>query len=93
MSESSQKLRLGMSVAQVKNTLGGDYRIRASKYSSDGQPIEVWEFQDPETHDSYWAYFKNGRLVQWGTPEAIRSIPELRDATTNERGADKPVGQ
>lgn len=81
MSENTQKLQLGMSTAQVKDILGGDYSTRASKYAADGQPVVVWEFKDPSTHDTYWAYFKGDRLVQWGTPEAIKGMPELQGLT------------
>ncbi len=80
MTENTQKLQLGMSTAQVKDVLGGDYTVKASKYAPDGQPMQVWEFKDQETHDTYWIYFKADRLVQWGTPEAIKGMPDVQSA-------------
>ncbi len=80
-SEKTQGLQLGMSETEVKGRLGSDYQVKASKYASDGQPVEVWQFQDPKSREIYWVYFKGGKLVQWGTPEAIKSIPDLQGAT------------
>lgn len=77
-SEKTQGLQLGMSEAQVKDRLGSEYQVKASKYAADGQPVEVWQFQDPKSNEIYWVYFKGGKLVQWGTPEAIKSIPDLQ---------------
>ena len=79
-SDKTQGLQLGMSETQVKDRLGSDYQVKASKYAPDGQPVEVWQFQDPKTNETYWVYFKNDKLVQWGTPEAIKSIPDLQGA-------------
>jgi len=79
-SQKTQGLQLGMSESQVKEHLGSDYQVKASKYAPDGQPVEVWQFQDPKTNETYWVYFKANKLVQWGTPEAIKSIPDLQGA-------------
>ncbi|HMP71803.1 MAG TPA: hypothetical protein PKE55_00930 [Kiritimatiellia bacterium] len=65
-----KRLELGMTPADVRDEIGAPNRIRGAKIYEDGQSTEIWQYSttwgfSPET---YWVYFENGKLVQWGHP-------------------------
>jgi len=70
-------LRLGMTPDDVLDTMGPPYAIRAAKLFDEGNFQEVWEYIPSvfsvalfaDRYDkSYFMYFNDGRLVQWGEP-------------------------
>lgn len=61
------RLDLGMSQAQVKKILGNDYIAKASMTDTNGARLQMWEYTDKKTQDSYRVYFKDGQLAEWGT--------------------------
>ena len=67
------RLDLGMSQTQVKKILGNDYIAKASTTDSNGARLQLWEYTDKTTGDTYRVYFKDGQLAQWGT----KSNPEF----------------
>jgi len=74
----TQRLQLGMTQREVEKVLGEKYKIVASRYSPEGQPMTVWEYQDSKEDPVYWIFLKNGKLVQWGTPATIRALPDVQ---------------
>lgn len=64
-------MRLGMTPIEVKDAMGKPDTVRAAKVFEDGQVTEVWEYLpavfelNPKT---FWIYFENARVVQWGEP-------------------------
>lgn len=65
------KIELGMSPDEVEDQMGKPSTIRAAKVFEDGQTTEVWEYLprflelNPRT---FWVYFENRKVVQWGLP-------------------------
>ena len=65
------QLKLGMSADQVVDKMGEPFSIRAAKAYENSETAEVWEYIPslfalyPKT---YWVYFENGKVVQWGEP-------------------------
>lgn len=83
------KLNIAMAKSEVVQELGQPYNVVASKGFPDGI-IEIWEYRrygfapwdENDVAETYWLYFLNGKLKQWGRPgdwskEADR-IYELR---------------
>lgn len=65
------KIRLGMSPEEVAKQVGKPYTVRAGKVYEDGQWTEVWEYIPPALTwypKTYWIFFENGKVVQWGEP-------------------------
>lgn len=65
------KLQLGMECDQVKEAIGKPTAIRAAKVYADEETAEVWEYLPPMftwEPKTYWVYFENGKVVQWGEP-------------------------
>lgn len=65
------KLQLGMEPEAVREAIGEPFTIRASKVYTGEEWTEVWEYLPPVftwTPKSYWVYFENGKVVQWGEP-------------------------
>ncbi len=66
-----KKLQLGMTPEEVLDSAGTPSTIRAAKVFEDGKSNEIWEYQpsffqlNPQ---SYWVYFENRKVVQWGEP-------------------------
>jgi len=64
-------MQLGMTPDEVREEMGEPKTIRASKVFDDGQVTEVWEYPprflefNPRT---FWIYFENRKVVQWGQP-------------------------
>lgn len=83
-------LRLGMTPEEVLDRMGRPYAIRTAKLYRDGTFQEVWEYIPSifsvalfaDRYDkTFWVYFDNGRLVQWGEPgdftgSPARAVPE-----------------
>ncbi|WP_157895258.1 hypothetical protein [Verrucomicrobium sp. GAS474] len=68
----SQKLQQGMTQAQVKQVLGSDYIVKATKPNSEGKTISLWEYMDGNGN-IYDLYFKDDSLVQWGNPASLKT--------------------
>ena len=74
MDSRTKKLQLGMTREQVVKTLGGDYSVVGAKKDADGSAVEVLRFgerKDP----GLFAYFHDGKLVQWGDNDALNNMP------------------
>lgn len=69
-SEKIKKLSLGMTPKQVQDNVGEPTTVRAAKVYEDGKVMEVWEYlpKFSLTPRSYWVFFENGKVVQWGVP-------------------------
>ena len=55
----------------VREAIGKPFTVRASKIYKDQEYAEVWEYLPPAftwTPKTYWVYFQNGKVVQWGEP-------------------------
>jgi len=78
-------LQLGMDAQQVRDAIGDPFVIRSSKLYADGGSSEVWEYLPPAftwSPKTYWVYFENGRVVQWGEPgDYTGSASNVRDYT------------
>ena len=65
------KLQLGMEPEAVREAIGKPFTIRAAKVYEGDEWSEVWEYLPPAftwTPKTYWVYFENGKVVQWGEP-------------------------
>lgn len=65
------KISLGMSKTQVASCLGKPYVSRGAHVQSDGTLWEVWEyivFQPWQGAVTYFLYFSDHKLVQYGQP-------------------------
>lgn len=65
------RLKLGMTPDEVIRQIGKPYTIRAAKVYEDNEWAEVWEYLPPSltwNPKTYWVYFENGKVVQWGEP-------------------------
>jgi len=65
------RLQLGMEPEAVREAIGDPFTIRAAKVYADDEWTEVWEYLPPSftwTPKTYWVYFENGKVVQWGEP-------------------------
>ena len=73
------RLELGMEPEQVVETIGRPFAIRASKvYADSGETAQVWEYLPPvitSNPKTYWLYFENDKLVQWGEPGDFSGSP------------------
>lgn len=66
-----KKVKLGMTPDDVRKVMGDPYTIRAAKIYEDGEWAEVWEYLPPPltlNPKTFWIYFENGKVVQWGEP-------------------------
>ena len=64
-------MHLGMTVDEVRKTMGRPFAIRAAKKYDNGDTVEVWEYITTRVSlfpKNYWVYFSNGKVVQWGEP-------------------------
>ncbi len=64
-------VRLGMSPDEVEDVMGEPYTVRASKMYENGEWTQIWEYMPPLftlNPKTFWIYFENGKLVQWGEP-------------------------
>ena len=65
------KLQLGMEPEAVRESIGEPFSIRAAKVYEGEEWTEVWEYLPPAfiwAPKTYWVYFENGKVVQWGEP-------------------------
>jgi hypothetical protein len=70
------QLDLGMSQTQVKRILGENYIAGASATDANGSRLQLWEYTDKKTLETYRIYFKDGMLAQWGSPQNL-AFPTL----------------
>lgn len=70
-------VRLGMTPDEVLDEMGEPYAVRSAKLYRDGTFQEVWEYIPSifsvalfaDRYDkTYWVFFDEGRVVQWGEP-------------------------
>ena len=72
------KLQLGMEPEAVQEAIGKPFTIRASKVYEGEEWSEIWEYLPPVftwTPKTYWVYFQNGKVVQWGEPGDFSGSP------------------
>ena len=70
------QLELGMSQTHVKRILGDNYIAGASTTDANGSRLQLWEYTDKKTDETYRLYFKDGMLAQWGSPNNM-AFPAL----------------
>lgn len=66
-----ERLQLGMEPEAVREAIGKPFTIRAAKVYEGDEWSEIWEYLPPWftwTPKTYWVYFENGKVVQWGEP-------------------------
>ena len=68
------RLSIGDPKGQVEESLGSPVNVIGSKRYPDGI-VEVWSYErwhsalGPDyIEETYWLYFYNGELIQWGRP-------------------------
>jgi hypothetical protein len=65
------KLQLGMEPEAVREAIGKPFTIRAAKVYKGEEWAEIWEYLPPAFTwypKTYWVYFEDGKVVQWGEP-------------------------
>ena len=82
------KLQLGMEPEAVREAIGSPYSIRAAKVYEGEEWTEVWEYLPPAftwNPKTYWVYFENGKVVQWGEPGDFTgsSVTAVREYNPN----------
>lgn len=84
------RLQLGMEPAQVRDAIGEPFTIRAAKLYSNDEWAEIWEYLPPAftwNPKTYWVYFENGKVVQWGEPgDFTGSSSTISDYTPSKSG-------
>jgi hypothetical protein len=85
ITQRSQKLQQGMTQAQVKQILGTDYVVKATKPNAEGKTISLWEYMDGKGN-IYDLYFKDDSLVQWGTPSSLRTNLDVQGPSSGPAG-------
>ena len=73
-----EKLQLGMEPEAVREAIGKPFTIRAAKVYEGDEWSEIWEYLPPWftwTPKTYWVYFENGKVVQWGEPGDFTGRP------------------
>ncbi|HNR93608.1 MAG TPA: hypothetical protein PKM67_01315 [Kiritimatiellia bacterium] len=64
-------IELGMTPKKVLDKMGEPTVKRAAKVYENGQWTQVWEYTSPllsMNPKTFWLYFENDKLVQWGQP-------------------------
>lgn len=72
------RLQLGMEPEAVREAIGKPFAIRAAKVYDNEEWTEVWEYLPPTftwEPKTYWVYFENGKVVQWGEPGDFTGSP------------------
>ena len=72
------RLQLGMEPEAVREAIGKPFTVRAAKVYEGEEFAEVWEYLPPSftwTPKTYWVYFENGKVVQWGEPGDFSGSP------------------
>lgn len=92
-------MSLGMSHDEVQEVMGPPFAVRAAKMYEGGAAAEVWEYVPPvfsraafsDKYDkTYWVFFENGKVVQWGEPgdfsgsETAGNVP-IKDYTDKKK--------
>ncbi len=87
-SDHVNKVKLGMTGDDVRKVMGPPFDIRASKTYDTGETAEVWEYIAPvfslsifsDKYDkTYWIFFENGKVVQWGVPGDFSGADQYYD--------------
>ena len=83
-----EKLQLGMEPEAVREAIGKPFTIRAAKVYEGDEWSEVWDYLPPWftwTPKTYWVYFENGKVVQWGEPGDFTgsSVTAVREYNPN----------
>ena len=83
-----EKLQLGMEPEAVQEAIGKPFTIRAAKVYQGEEWAEVWEYLPPVftwNPKTYWVYFENGKVVQWGEPGDFSGTiaPAVREYNPN----------
>lgn len=87
------RLRLGMSPQEVYEVMGPPFAVRAAKTYDDGTTALVWEYVPPifsraafsDKYDkTYWIYFLNDKVVQWGEPGDFTKHDTTKDVTVKD---------
>jgi len=65
------RIELGQTKSDVRNRMGEPNAVRGAITNKYGQIVEVWEYELANAEfytytKTYWLYFVDGRLVQWG---------------------------
>jgi len=71
MNTNVSRLKLGMTPDEVLKQIGKPFTIRAAKLYTGNEWTEVWEYLPPLLTlypKTYWVYFEDGKVVQWGEP-------------------------
>jgi len=66
-----KRVRLGMTPDEVRDEMGEPYTVRAAKIYENGEWMQTWEYLPPPftwEPKTFWVYFENGKVVQWGEP-------------------------
>ena len=89
------KLQLGMEPEAVQEAIGKPFTIRASKVYEGEEWSEVWEYLPPVftwTPKTYWVYFQNGKVVQWGEPGDFSGSPAAAVKEYNPTKSSRSTG-
>lgn len=83
-----ERLQLGMEPEAVREAIGKPFTIRAAKVYTGDEWSEIWEYLPPWftwTPKTYWVYFENGKVVQWGEPGDFTgsSVTAVREYNPN----------
>jgi outer membrane protein assembly factor BamE (lipoprotein component of BamABCDE complex) len=91
-------LRLGMTPQEVYEVMGAPFAVRAAKTYEDGTTSQVWEYVPPvfsraafsDKYDkTYWVFFVNDKVVQWGEPGDFSKHDTTKDVTVKDYVQEK----
>jgi hypothetical protein len=71
------RMELCMTKQDVRQLLGNGFSARAAKVDAGGNVLDLWEYTDQNTKQSYRIYFLNDKVSQWGQRDELESFPEL----------------
>lgn len=92
------RIQLGMTPDEVLMTMGQPFAVRAAKTYEDGTTSQVWEYVPPvfssaafsDKYDkTYWIYFVNDKVVQWGEPGDFSTHDTTKDVTVKDYVKEK----
>ena len=71
------RMEVSMTKQDVRELLGGGYNSRAAKVDGNGNVLDLWEYNDKATKQTYRIYFLNDKVSQWGHQQDLEAFPEL----------------
>ena len=71
----SQRLELDMPKEKAIKTLGHRHSTVAARKEGSQARVEVIRFEDKKNNEIL-AYFRDGKLVQWGDTRALENMPQ-----------------